>query len=179
MGENEKTDQPPADDSKGEQETSRGRSENSAVPFVIDVKAATVVCCIVTQSMSPTSVERRAVLRLRAIGRCQLAYQGTNNNKSYGSFEVLKAAGYFREDETLDAIIGGYTVDWSVFNPGPPPGLLCDWILINHFTVVAYPRAERSLGLRTFAITEDQVVRVYNPVGGNKPDAVNGWDRAP
>jgi len=46
----------------------------------------------------------------------------------------------------------------------------------NAFTIIAYPDPRFADWLNTFAVTEDQVVRVYNPDEGNVFESVPLWD---
>ena len=101
---------------------------------------------------------------LRSIGSSQLAYQGTNNNKHYGTFKALKDDLYIADGYSLGNMIENYSMAWTSTNPyGGPNSSGLDGIGNNTFTVVAYPRDARQGYLSTFGVTEDQVVRVYNP----------------
>ncbi len=114
---------------------------------------------------------------LRSIGSSQLAYQSANNQKVYGSFTALQdvediAAGY-----TLGNMVENYSLSWSVSSPYGDlrSGTVAGGIASNTFTVIAYPRDTRAGFLATFAITEDQVVRVYRE-GVGSFDSVKSWD---
>ncbi len=179
MGENEKIEQASADGSRGEQETSRGRSEITTIGLAVIVVAAVVIYAVVSPVTTKRALERRAAAILRIIGLAELAFQGTNSDRLYGSFEDLKLTRYISQDETAGSMIEGYTLVWSIENHVERLSDFGTDGLANSFTIVAYPRSERIHLLRTFAVTESQIVRVYNPADGNKPDAVNGWDRAP
>jgi type IV pilus assembly protein PilA len=107
----------------------------------------------------------RAKGTLRSTGSTQLAYQGTNNNKYYGSFRALKDTLYIAEGYNLGNMIENYSMAWTASNPSTGTSALGSGSGIgnNNFTIVAYPRDSRPGYLLTFGITEDQVVRVYNP----------------
>ena len=106
--------------------------------------------------------QSRAKGTLRSIGSSQLAYQGTNNNKFYGTFEALKDDMYIAEGYTLGNMIENYSMTWSATSPYSDrnySGL--GGIANNTFTVIAFPRDTRAGFLNTFCVTEDQVVRVF------------------
>ena len=111
--------------------------------------------------------QSRAKGTLRSIGSSQLAYQGTNNEKFYGTFDALKDDLYIAEGYSLGNMIENYSMAWTASNPSTGTGGLGAGIGNNNFTVVAYPRDTRPGYLNTFGVTEDQVVRVYNPSNGN------------
>jgi prepilin-type N-terminal cleavage/methylation domain-containing protein len=123
--------------------------------------------------------QSRAKGTLRSIGSSQLAYQGTNNKKFYGTFEALKKDMYIAEGYTLSNMIENYSMSWTCTNPSGGTGGLGSGQGIgnNKFTVIAFPRDTRPGFLNTFAVTEDQTVRVYNPTNtANKWDSVTSWD---
>jgi len=120
--------------------------------------------------------QSRAKGTLRSIGSSQLAYQGTNETKSFGSFSALQEDLYIAEGYDLENMIEGYTMTWEVsgvlstVEDDIPIGIM------NRFTIVAYPDKRGPAWLLTFGVTEDQVVRVYNPNSGNDPDNIYSWD---
>ena len=105
----------------------------------------------------------RAKGTLRSTGSSQLAYQGTNNNKFYGSFPALKDNLYIAEGYSLGNMIENYSMTWTASNPSTGTSYLGVGIGNNQFTIVAYPRDSRAGYLLTFGVCDDQVVRVYNP----------------
>ena len=121
-----------------------------------------------------THWESRVKGTLRSIGSAQLAYQSSNNAKVYGSFDALQSVGDIAEGYTLENMIEEYYMTWEVDDVSTVP---MEWVDIadNKFTVIAWPEYQ-SLLLRTFAITEDQVVRFYNPDNDNELDDVKTWD---
>jgi hypothetical protein len=118
--------------------------------------------------------ESRAKGILRSIGSAELAYQQSNEMKVYGSFDALQSVGDIAEGYTLENMIEDYTMTWEVSNVSTAPTEMID-IADNSFTVIAWPEY-RTMLLRTFAITEDQVVRVYTPANDNELDDVKTWD---
>ena len=117
----------------------------------------------------------RAKGTLRSIGSSQLAYQGTNNEKFYGTFGALKQDLYIADGYWLGNMIENYSMSWTVTNPSTGVSGLGAGIGNNKFTIVAYPRDSRAGFLLTFGIMEDQVVRVYNPDSASgTPNNFNG-----
>ena len=104
-----------------------------------------------------TAWENRAKLSLRALGSSELAYQEQNDNKSYGDWDNLCKTGYFQKGYTCGNLIGNYS--------------LCEYYaekstMVNgqsaqdsSFTIIAMPLNQRN-HIRTFAICDDQVLRV-------------------
>ena len=117
----------------------------------------------------------RAKGTLRSISSAQLHYQEENENKSYGSFQDLVRAGEISEGYTLGNMIEKYSMTWEVNNVSTAPTEEFPTGVRKTFTIIAWPNYETYL-LSTFAITEDQVVRVYNPGEGNELDDVKTWD---
>ena len=124
--------------------------------------------------------QSRAKGTLRSIGSSQLAYQGTNNEKFYGSFDALKDDLYIAEGYSLGNMIENYSITWEVsgIHDITTIGLGQGGIGNNKFTIIAYPRDTRAGFLNTFAITEDQTVRVFNtdPAACNVFESVTSWD---
>jgi len=121
----------------------------------------------------------RAKGTLRSIGSAQLAYQGSNNNKVYGSFEALQDVGDIADGYTLANMIENYSMSWDVTVPYSDlrEGTITEGgIAANAFTIIAYPRDRREGFLQTFAITEDQVVRVFNEDSENEFGSIKTWD---
>lgn len=103
----------------------------------------------------------RARGTLRSTGSSQLAYQRTNNSKYYGSIDDLRDNLYIAQGYSLGNMIENYSMTWAVRNDyagGSGRG-----IGSNTYTIVAYPRDTLPGYLLTFGITEDQIIRVYNP----------------
>jgi len=118
----------------------------------------------------------RAKGSLRSIGSSQLAYQGANNQKFYGTFEALKKDMYIAEVYTLSNRIEGYSMSWQVNNISTAVSEEIPSGVMSSFTVIAWPRDKRKGFLNTFGVTEDQVVRVYNPDNKNRLGNVATWD---
>jgi hypothetical protein len=107
-----------------------------------------------------------------------LAYQGTNNDKFYGSFGALKNDYYIADGYSLGNMIENYSMSWTVSQSIQDSEGQGGGIGQNTFTIIAWPRDTRPGYLQTFAVTDDQVVRVYNPdpAANNQLDAVHTWD---
>lgn len=119
--------------------------------------------------------ESRAKGTLRSIGSAQLAYQNSNNARFYGSFDALQNVGDIAEGYTLENMIEGYTMTWEIDNFSTVPTEAYPNGRQKTFIVIAWPEYQTML-LRTFAITEDQVVRFYNPGNDNELGDVRTWD---
>lgn len=130
----------------------------------------------ITSALKKHSVEKHAVSRLRELGYAQIAYQERNNLKAFGSLEALQKTGHIGTDYTLENLIPQYYVHWSVWPPMELRSVLAygdgAW---NVFTIIAWPRDTRPGLLSTFAISEDQKIRVYTPSEGSVLDEVHTW----
>ncbi len=112
--------------------------------------------------------ESLAKFGLRAYGETERAYALNSSRKQYGSWENLRQRNYISAGVTRENFITDYSLWTSVSNPVRNSHTISP---LNTFTGVAFPRITRPPGfLATFAIREDQVVRVYLPV-----DGVNAW----
>jgi type IV pilus assembly protein PilA len=120
----------------------------------------------------------RAKGTLRSIGSAQLAYQSGNNNKLYGTFPALQSTQDIAAGYSLSNMIENYSMSWTTSTGAGNlnSGLSGGGVGSNQFTVIAYPRDTRKGFLATFAVTEDQVVRIYNPDKGNVFANIKGWD---
>jgi hypothetical protein len=134
---------------------------------------------------TPASDKRRLEInvrnKLRELGSSQLAYQGTNNMKYYGSFQALQDTGYIESGFGLDNYVESYELTWHMTKCMPPFGSMGMGLCDGTFTIVAYPSITPPPALRTFGISEDQVLRVFNPDNGNpfisRDDPhVQSWD---
>ena len=112
-------------------------------------------------------LEQGAYEQLRLIGSAQLAYSDANLNRDYGSFHQLVAAQFLPAEATRESLIPEYTL--ATFSYFSDHGYGC--YSSSTFTVIALPRR---LGLRTFAICDDQTLRVAPSRGveitGTSPD---------
>jgi hypothetical protein len=119
----------------------------------------------------------RAKGTLRSSGGSQLAYQGINNAKNYGSYQAMKDTLYVAEGYSLGNMIENYSMTWAVYNNPDFYDEDSPSESIHTFTIVAYPRDLRPRYLLTFGITEDQIVRMYNPENtANGLNEFNGMD---
>jgi len=119
--------------------------------------------------------ETRAKSTLKLIGTSQLAYQSTNSSENFGSFNALLSNEYIAKGYRPSNIIDNYSLYWevntlSIISPEDAIQHL------NTFTVVAFPIDTRNKQLATYAVREDQVVRVFNPEQGDKFDLIYTWD---
>ena len=76
-----------------------------------------VVAYILVLGKRPHAWASRAKGTLRSLGSSQLAYQGTNLFKNYGSYEALKNDYYIAEGYDLDNMVEKYYLVWFV-SPG-------------------------------------------------------------
>lgn len=115
-------------------------------------------------------VELQAQRRLRTIGSVMADYSLSRHDQGYGDLEELKDARMISRDVTLTNIIVDYSLAIITTDKpavGEPP----------RYTIIAYPRPERSHDrLSTFAITEDNVVRVFRPGPDVSPGDPHTWD---
>lgn len=106
------------------------------------------------------AIEAKAQRSLRSIGSVMTDYALTDREGNYGDFQDLKDAHMISPHITASSIIIDYSL--VVTTRG-----LAGGFGTTGYTIIAYPRPERSYGrLSTFAITEDNVVRVYKPGPG-------------
>ena len=116
----------------------------------------------------------RAKATLRTYGETQLAFQNVNPFGAYASWDELVYYDYIEDGYTGGNIIDNYSL-WTHMNKPelfayPKSGEIKS--LHHSFTVVAFPRKTLPPGyLATFAIREDQTLRVYRP---DTPD-VKEW----
>jgi len=119
--------------------------------------------------------QSRAKGTLRSIGSSQLAYQSATKNHVYGSFQALQDVEDIAKGYTLGNMIENYSMTWVVHSISTAPTEDLPTGVISTFTIIAWPRDTRPGFLSTFAITEDQTVRVYDP---DRSDIKNprSWD---
>lgn len=112
--------------------------------------------------------ESRAKATLRSYGETELAYQNTNFDRHWGTWDALIETEYIAQGYSSGNIIENYSLWTSVDNHthwAGGPGYCT-------FTVVAFPRRTSPPGyLSTFAIREDELIRVYRP----DTPGVNAW----
>jgi hypothetical protein len=126
--------------------------------------------------MDRASWASRSKGTLRSIGSSQLAYQGTNEQRNFGSFKALKDNMYIAEGYNLGNMIENYSMTWEVHNLPADDSEDSQQGAVHSFTVIAWPLRGAPPNLHTFGITEDQVVREYIPKNGNQIDHVQSWD---
>jgi len=96
--------------------------------------------------------------------------------KSFGSFEALKRELFIAEGYTLGNMIENYSMSWEVNNVSTVATEELPVGAISAFTIIAWPRRTGPRYLHTFAVIDDQQVRVYNPENGNDLSRVKTWD---
>ena len=116
------------------------------------------------------AIEISAQKRLQTIGSVMAKYSLSNRRGDYGTFQQLKDARLISNDVTQTSMVTDYSLalmTTKAATMGRPAA----------FTVIAYPRPERSSGrMSTFAITDDNVVRVYRRRPGVNPLDPRTWD---
>ena len=123
----------------------------------------------------------RAKGTLRSLGSSELAYQSTNNQKQWGSYEALVDTMYIQDGYSLGNMIENYSISWEISEQADLTGSLGAGVGVanNAFTIIAYPRDSRANFLNTFAVTQDMTVRVFVPdsaIAPNNWDSVTSWD---
>ena len=128
------------------------------------------------RSTAPMS---RAKGMLRSFASAQSAYQHMHG--VYGTFDELVDEGFILSGNSMpgrpDRLSDVYFTEWECNNISVVPPDIMPKNSPNTFTIIAYPDPMFSDEfLNTFAVTEDQVVRVYNPDEGNVFESVPLWD---
>jgi hypothetical protein len=118
--------------------------------------------------------ESRAKGTLRSIGSAELAYKTGNTAKQYGSFKALLESQDIASGYTLGNMIENYSMTWQTGSAPSTVSAEFPYGTIRTFTVIAWPAKRKHF--QTFAVTEDMVVRVYNPKNNNKVHDVKSWD---
>jgi len=129
------------------------------IPFVLMF----MICTPAIMGGKRTAWESRAKSTLRSYGEAQLSYQKTNLDTYYGSWDALQKTGYITEGFTEGNIMDNYFLYTGVNNLVKPfVNIDVTGPNINTFTAVAFPRTTNPPGyLSTFAIHEDQILRVF------------------
>jgi len=145
-----------------------GWKRDQFVNIALIIGVPVVIFVLLSLSWSPfspwSSVNDRTIRTLRLLGSAQLAYQWDTNLKKYGSFQAVANGGYLPKWYRPGKIIDHYSITWRVQNEAPVYSFERS-ITNNRFTIIARPIVPKYYWqvLRTFAITEDQTVRVYDP----------------
>jgi len=127
------------------------------VVSIISILLALLVPQLLTQRTRLVMAE--AQRKLRTIGSVMTDYALSNQTGNYADFQELKDAHLIQRQVSADNLIHDYSLHVTTSDVGA--------IGTPRYTIIAYPRPERSYGrLSTFAITEDNVVRVYKPGPG-------------
>jgi hypothetical protein len=113
----------------------------------------------------------RAQGTLRSLARSELWYQGGNAARPFGSFQALQDSDYIAKGYSVGNMIENYSIKWDVQTLSTAQGE------INEFTIIAWPRDTRKGFLSTFGVTEDEIVRIYNPKNRkSRLGNVKTWD---
>ena len=139
------------------------------IASVVVLVAASVSCIAPRYPKRMGGWEDQAKSTLRAFGETEMAYQYTSGEDKFGTFEDLIQTDYLASGYSRGDIIENYSVWIGVYNQ---TFSATPWVYGNTFTIVAFPRITRPPGyLHTFAIREDQVLRMYNP----EHPGINAW----
>ena len=84
--------------------------------------------------------ESRAKATLRSYGETELAYQNTNNDRHWGSWDALVLTEYLAEGYNRSNIMENYSMWENVRNYSITGGSLGGGIGDSTFTIVAFPR---------------------------------------
>jgi len=149
--------------------------------FIGNIITYVLLIAITADSLMPTGGRleawmSRAKGTLRSIGSSQLSYQESNDGKLYGSFEALKKDMLIAEGYTENNMIENYSMCWQINNISTATSEQFPQGFMSTFTVIAFPRDEVKGYLKTFAITDDRKVRVYDPKWGNRYENIKTWD---
>ncbi|MEO7994884.1 MAG: hypothetical protein ABI743_10850 [bacterium] len=134
---------------------------------IVKALAPLVVALLMAGQMSGdpakvrTRLEGNAIRKLHYLGAAQLAYEDANDYAEYGRFGTVLPLTILSQKDTRSTAIDNYS--------------LAVWFASAHrsrygcgdstFTIIAVP-VHSSAGLRTFAICDDQTVRIatdYSP----------------
>jgi len=152
---------------------------------IIAILAVVIVLALISAITVPKILnarrdirEKETISQLQSIGSSQTAYRSTNNNKLYGTFSTLKKQGYVPGEATPGDMIEQYSLSWFVSDmPATTDSTDAGGRSYpGRFTVIAFPLDGGFDNLSTFGISEDMVVRVYNPDNNNDVDDVRTWD---
>ena len=117
-------------------------------------------------------IEGQARRRLHSIGAVMADYSLSHERGNFADFQQLKDADLISDDLTQTSLITDYSLVFKTKKAQPIGAPAA-------YTIIAYPIPERSNGsLSTFAITDDNVVRVYKPGHGRDPQDPQTWDPA-
>ena len=115
-------------------------------------------------------IEVTAQRRLRTIGSVMADYSLARHGTEYADFQELKDADLISGDLTKSTIITDYSLVFITIDRSPGMGDPAG------YTIIAYPKSDRSMDmLSTFAITEDNVVRIYRPGPGVSVTDPHTW----
>lgn len=135
---------------------------------IISIIAAMLIPQLILQKKKV--IEVSAQRRLKTIGAVMTDYALSHPGRNYADFQELKDAHFISQDVTQTSLITDYSLVFitkEAASIGEP----------SRFTIIAFPRPESSVGaLSTFAITEDNVIRVYREHAGVSFSDPSTWD---
>lgn len=152
------------------------RSKNESGYTLLELLLVTSIVSILAALLIPQLliqkeklIEAQAQRRLRTIGSVMADYTLSHLEEGYADFQELKDSKMISDNVTLSSIIVDYSLAFHTTDTAGSGSA--------GYTIIAYPRPERSYGrLSTFAITEDNVVRVYKPGPGVSPNDPDTWE---
>jgi len=152
------------------------RSKNESGYTLLELLLVTSIVSILAALLIPQLliqkeklIEAQAQRRLRTIGSVMADYTLSHLEEGYADFQELKDSKMISDHVTLSSIIVDYSLAFHTTDTANSGSA--------GYTIIAYPRPERSYGrLSTFAITEDNVVRVYKPAPGVSPNDPDTWE---
>jgi len=151
-----------------QKETGYSLLELLLVVSIVSILAALLIPQLLIQR--GRVIEAQAQRRLRTIGSVMADYTLSHVEEGYADFQELKDSNMISDHVTLSGIIVDYSLVFVTTDSVRDTGTA-------GYTIIAYPRPERSYGrLSTFAITEDNVVRVYKPGPGVSPNDPDTWE---
>ena len=156
-----------------EEETKEPKPKKRSSCFIVIIGLIVIAVLYFYFLINPTLIdasrspwESRTKIILRSYSETQSKFMNANRASTYASWDELQEYGYLHEDYTQGNIIGNYSLWTYVDNPTLQKDPEIEEIdpSLNSFVAVAFPRTTSPPGyLATFAITEDQVLRVYKP----------------
>jgi len=109
-------------------------------------------------NITNNDMEMNCILTLRALASTELAYQGHNRNRNYGTWRSLVENNYIQRGITRESIIDYYSI--CVFSINKSWNVSGVSMGNSSFTIIAVPR-RKDFDLRTFGIDQRQTPRVW------------------
>lgn len=121
----------------------------------------------------PGRLVYRMITLLETLSISQERYKDWNPEGTYGTLEALQEAHHDYPATTIDDLSDSFTISCFVRNVDVEPDESFPNGIISSFTIYAHPTGKYHL--RTFAITQDQVVRIFDPDEGCDPENPDTW----